>query len=200
LALDPDNRLWHQYPVRRLEAEAIRDAMLAVSGRLDPTPYGPSVPVSLSEFMTGRGRPAESGPLDGNGRRSLYVVVRRNFLSPFLLVFDMPIPFSTFGKRNESNVPAQSLALLNDPFVAQQAEVWARRVVGLKELDAGQRVRWMYRAALAREATPAEVEEALAFLKEQSALYGIPEGRDDVRPWREYAHALFNLKEFIHLV
>ena len=79
--------------MRRLEGEAIRDAMLTVSGRLDPRMYGPSVPVHLTAFQDGRGRPA-SGPLDGDGRRSLYLSVRRNFLSPFLLAFDTPIPFS----------------------------------------------------------------------------------------------------------
>ncbi len=91
--------------VRRLEAEAIRDAMLAVSGRLDPRMGGPSVPPHLTPFMEGRGRPARSGPLDGDGRRSLYINVRRNFLSPMLLAFDFPTPSTTMGRRNVSNVP-----------------------------------------------------------------------------------------------
>ncbi|MDZ4699743.1 MAG: PSD1 and planctomycete cytochrome C domain-containing protein [Rhodothermales bacterium] len=199
---DPQNRLWHSYPVRRLEAEAIRDAMLSVSGRLDPTMYGEPVPVYLSDFMTGRGRPGDSGPLDGDGRRSIYLSLRRNFLSPFMLVFDMPIPFSTFGSRNTSNVPAQSLALLNDPFVAQQAEVWGRRIVALKELDAPSRIRLMYTSALSREATAGEVDAALAFLDEQATLYGLEpaSAANDTRVWRDFAHTLFNLKEFIHLV
>ena len=76
--------------IRRLEGEAIRDAMLAVSGRLDPTMFGPPVPVS-PDGVHGRPRPAEaSGPLDGDGRRSIYLAVRRNFLSPLLLAFDTP--------------------------------------------------------------------------------------------------------------
>ncbi|MEZ4702243.1 MAG: PSD1 and planctomycete cytochrome C domain-containing protein [Rhodothermales bacterium] len=199
---DPDNRLWHQYPVRRLESEAIRDAMLAASGELDLAMYGPPVPVYLSDFMTGRGRPGESGPLDGDGRRSIYQAVRRNFLSPLMLVFDMPIPFSTFGSRNASNVPAQSLALLNDPFVAQQAEAWGRRMVALRELDAPQRVRSMYRMALARAPAEEELHAALDFIAAQAALYELDESAalNDPRVWRDYAHALFNLKEFIHLV
>src|SRR5207247_2496653 len=106
--VDPGNVLLHQARVRRLEGEAIRDAMLMVSGRLDRTLYGPPVPVYLTPFQDGRGRPA-SGPLDGNGRRSLYLATRRNFLSPFLLAFDTPIPFSTVGRRTVSNVPAQAL-------------------------------------------------------------------------------------------
>ena len=75
---DPENKLLHKMPVRRLEAEAIHDALLAVSGRLDKTLFGPSVPPYLTPFMVGRGRPTTSGPLDGNGRRGIYLGVRRN--------------------------------------------------------------------------------------------------------------------------
>ncbi len=80
--VDPTNQLLHRMNVRRLEAESIRDSLLAVSGRLEPSMYGPSVPVHLTSFMEGRGRPGHSGPLDGDGRRSLYLTVRRNFLEP----------------------------------------------------------------------------------------------------------------------
>ncbi|RMG28356.1 MAG: DUF1553 domain-containing protein, partial [Bacteroidetes bacterium] len=122
---DPHNLYLHHFPLRRLEAEAIRDGMLAVSGRLNPKMYGPSVPVYLSAFMTGRGRPRTSGPMDGKGRRSIYIALRRNFIPPMMLTFDMPIPFSTFGRRNTTNVPAQSLMLMNDPLVQELALSWA---------------------------------------------------------------------------
>src|SRR5262249_6763817 len=85
--VDPMNRLWHHVPVRRLEAEAIRDSMLSVSGRLDLKMFGPSVAPHLTAFMDGRGRPGRSGPLDGEGRRSIYLGVRRNFLNPMFLAF-----------------------------------------------------------------------------------------------------------------
>ena len=200
--VDPENTWLQHYPVRRLEAEAIRDAMLAVSGRLDPTLYGPGVPVYLSSFMEGRGRPGESGPLDGAGRRSLYLQVRRNFLSPMMLVFDMPIPFTTFGRRNTSNVPAQSLTLLNDPFVQQQAEYWARQIVGLKELSVEERIAYMYRIAFSREVTPDESAEAVAFLENQAATLELPADAVlyDARIWTPYCHAMFNMKEFIYLL
>ena len=126
-AQDPDNRWLYHMPIRRLSGESIRDTLLCLSGRLDRTSYGASVPVHLTSFMTGRGQPSQSGPLDGNGRRSIYLESRRNFLSPFMLAFDTPIPFSTVGRRNVSNVPAQALILMNDPFVAEQAEKWANR-------------------------------------------------------------------------
>ena len=100
---DPQNKLLHRQNVRRLEAEAIRDAILAVSGRLDRTMDGPGVLPHLTENQDGRGKPA-SGPLDGNGRRSVYLAVRRNFLNPMFTAFDYPTPFTTIGRRTVSNV------------------------------------------------------------------------------------------------
>src|SRR5262245_64560520 len=90
---DPENRLLHRMPIRRLEAEAVRDAMLAVSGRLDRAMFGKGPLPNLTDFMVGRGRPGTSGPLDGAGRRSIYLNVRRNFLTPMFLAFDYPVPF-----------------------------------------------------------------------------------------------------------
>ena len=200
--VDPQNHLWHHYPVRRLEAEAIRDAILAVSGRLDTTLYGKPVPIHLTEFMKGRGRPEASGPLDGDGRRSLYIAIRRNFLSPMMLAFDMPIPFSAFGKRNSSNVPAQSLTMLNDPFVAEQAAVWADTLVTMHHLDAEGKIEYIYRRALSRLPTAEETTNALAFIEaEAHRLELAPEtAMDDPRPWAAYCHVVLNLKEFIYLV
>jgi len=129
-AADPTNQLLHRMPIRRLPAETIRDSILAISGQLVRNPFGKSVPTHLTSFMTGRGRPKQSGPLDGDGRRSIYLAVTRNFLNPFLLTFDMPTPFGPQGRRSQSNVPAQALALMNDPFVIEQAAKWAERVRG----------------------------------------------------------------------
>jgi hypothetical protein len=179
--------------VRRLEAEAIRDAILAVSGRLNEKMYGPGVVPYLTPFMVGRGRPASSGPLDGDGRRTVYLNVRRNFLTPMLLAFDYPIPFSTIGRRSVSNVPSQALALMNNPFVLQQAEVWAQRVTA-QPLDSNERIRMMYVAAFGRPPTAEEAQNSLTFLDEQSRQY--PAG-ETLRPWADLAHVLFNVKEFI---
>ena len=154
---DPENLLLQSQRVRRLEGEAIRDALLTVSGRLDRTLYGPPVPIHLTDFMTGRGRPADSGPLDGDGRRSIYLEVRRNFLDPFLLAFDGPIPATTEDRRTISNVPAQSLALMNDPFVQQQARLCAVRML-CREESPEDRIRYPHRAMFARQPADAEIE------------------------------------------
>jgi hypothetical protein len=156
--------------------------------------YGPGVLPYLTPFMVGRGRPGSSGPLDGDGRRSIYLNVRRNFLNPMFLAFDYPVPFSTMGRRSTSNVPAQALTLLNNPFVIQQAQLWSKRVLAEPNRTAEQRVTGMYVTAFGREPTREELADALAFLEEQSKEYG---KADDPRAWADLAHVLFNVKEFI---
>jgi hypothetical protein len=190
---------------RRLEAEAIRDAILAVSGRLDGRMGGPGVEVHLTPFLDNYGdsygRPKTSGPLDGDGRRSLYLNVRRNFPTPILAAFDMPQPLVTTGRRDVSNVPAQALILMNDPFVVQQARRWAVRVLAIPGLDASNQVRRMYLEAFARPPTETERQAALRFLANHGGELGVlPEHRgDDERVWADLAHVLINVKEFIFL-
>jgi hypothetical protein len=195
-ARDPQNKLLHRMPLQRLEAEAIRDSLLATSGRLDRTMFGVSVPPHLTPFMVGRGRPAVSGPLDGAGRRSIYQNVRRNFLMPFFLAFDYPTPFSTRGRRDSSNVPAQALTLMNNPFVFQQAELWARNVLADKSLSTPERIERMYVRSLGRRPTEVELADIQAFLAGQGRAYGSIDG---ARAWRDLCHVMFNLKEFIYV-
>jgi len=194
--VDPENVLLHRMNIKRLEGEAIRDMVLTISGRLDRTMFGPSVPVYLTSFMEGRGRPGKSGPIDGNGRRSLYVSIRRNFLDPFFQAFDFPTPHSSIGRRNVSNVPAQALAMLNNPLIVQQSEVWAKRM--LKETpnqSVSDRVDWLFASAFSRSATEEERADASAFLK--VSMEELSATSDDPRVWSDYCHVLMNLKEFI---
>jgi len=197
---DPTNVLLHRQNIRRLDAESIRDSILAVAGSLNEQRFGPPVAVHLTRFMQGRGRPM-SGPLDGDGRRSIYTSVRRNFLSPMMLTFDTPIPFSTVGARNVTNVPAQALMLMNDPFVHDQADKWAKRVVNDKSPTPDARVDAMFRSALGRSPLPQEREAALDFVKQQAEAFGVSDENvmKDERPWRELCHAVFNLKGFIYI-
>jgi hypothetical protein len=198
--LDPNNILLHRANLRRLEAEEIRDSMLAASGRLDLTMFGPSIDVYLTEFMEGRGRP-KSGPLDGAGRRSIYLSIRRNFLSPMMQAFDAPTPFNTMGRRSVSNVPAQALMLMNDPFVLEQARRWASQIDEHKELSPRDRVAAMYQSAFSRPPTDREIDRAILFLENQSKERGFDSASTDLRPelWADLAHGLMNAKEFIFL-
>ncbi|HZN35924.1 MAG TPA: DUF1549 and DUF1553 domain-containing protein, partial [Pirellulaceae bacterium] len=195
-AVDPDNRLLSHMPVRRLEAEAVRDSLLAISGRLDRTQHGPSVLPFLTQYMEGRGRP-QSGPLDGDGRRSIYLNARRNFLTPLLLTFDYPVTFTCIGRRGGSAIPAQALALMNDPFVVQQAGQWAQRAIAEGGATSESRIDWLYGTGLSRRPTENERAAALEFLQQQAARHGCP--ADDARVWTDLCHVLINVKEFIFI-
>lgn len=197
---DPDNIYLASFPIRRLEAEAIRDGMLAVTESLDSTRFGPPVATYLTDFMQGRGRPEKSGPLDGDGRRSIYLEVRRNFLEPMMTTFDRPIPFSTFGKRDVSNVPSQSLIIMNDPFVAQQAEIMAKNLLSQKGLSFNQKIDWIYVRAFSRFPTDRELSKANEFVKSLKQMKTDSELDNEVMVWKEFCHSIFNLKEFIYLI
>ena len=194
--LDPSNILLHRMPVQRLEGEAIRDAVLIVSGRFNPKACGPPVPVHLTDFIIGRGRP-DSGPLDGDGRRSIYTSVRRNFLPTMMLAFDFPTPFSTNGRRNITNVPAQSLVMMNDPFIREQATVWAERLLGeTPGANAEQRMDWLFETSLTRLPTAGEKQLMLDSLGEIQAVHP---GEPEKIGWQEICHALLNSNDFIYL-
>ena len=201
LKIDPDNRLLQSVNVRRLEAEAIRDSMLAVSGRLNREMYGQSETVHLTPFMIGRGRPEQSGLLDGNGRRSIYIELRRNFLPEMMVAFDLPIPFTTFGRRNSTNVPAQALTLMNSPFVVQQAEYWATHLLKQEINSLGGGIEWMYQHAYSRSPSENETNQTVAMLYNQSKEYGISESEilRDKRIWKDLGHVLLNSKEFLYI-
>ncbi|GAB5406186.1 MAG: PSD1 and planctomycete cytochrome C domain-containing protein [Aureliella sp.] len=187
---DPKNLLLHHRVPKRLEGEIIRDALLAISGKLDKTQFGPPVPIHLTAFMEGRGRPSKSGPMDGDCRRTIYVAVRRNFLSPFSLAFDTPVPFSTMGRRNSSNVPAQSLILLNDPLVHELSTAWATKIAS-ENASTADRINALFLTAFARSPTDQEYQVASAFLQDDSS------SSDSSQRLSEFAHALINAKEFI---
>ena len=177
-------------PLRRLDGEALRDAMILVAGDMDRSMGGPGVPVHLTDAMQGRGRPGQSGPLDGARRRSVYLEVRRNFLSPFMTAFDQPVPTTTAGTRSVSNVPVQGLTLMNDPFVRAEAERWGRALSAATHggpPDAS--VRAAFLAAFARDATDRELADA------RSLLGDAP----DADAWADLAHAIFLSTEFRYL-
>ena len=197
---DPDNIYLASFPIRRLEAEAIRDGMLAVSESLDSTRFGSPVATYLTDFMQGRGRPNKSGPLDGDGRRSIYMEVRRNFLEPMMTTFDRPIPFSTFGKRDVSNVPSQSLIIMNAPFVAQQAEIMAKNLLSQQDLSFDQKIEWIYMRAFSRLPNDRELAKAKEFIKMLKQMKSESELDNEVLVWKEFCHSIFNLKEFIYLI
>ena len=198
---DPENVLLSHMPLRRLRAEPIRDALLAVSGRLDDKMYGPSVDIYYAYAKGKTKGDTAKGPVDGDGRRSVYQEIRRNTHNPFLEVFDLPKPATTRGLRDVTNVPAQSLTMLNSPFVIGQAEVWAKTLVSDGVEDAGARVTSMFRKALGRRPSAPELDRTLTYFAKVADTRSVPPGErmDDEALWRDVAHAVFNLKEFLYV-
>ncbi len=190
---DPANRLLHHYPTRRLEAEAIRDSMLALSGRLDRRLYGrPINPPRRAEDAKKR---LFAGPLDSHGRRSLYQEMSIMQPPELLVGFNLPDLKLPTGCRDETNVPAQALTLLNDPLTHHLAGVWAERLLGMENQDAGERIAGMFRKAFGREPS---AEETRRWLDAARQMAGDGTLLKDAAVWSELAHTVFNAKEFIY--
>ncbi len=185
---DPDNRLlWRANP-RRLEAEAIRDAMLVVSGNLDPQRRKASLVAELGDrpiSILGFNKQAPSD-LDGSHHRSVYLPVLRDRLPDVLDLFDFAEPSLVTGNRETTNVPLQALYLLNSPFVLEQAEGLARRIADLEpdDGDARERIRLAYRICFSRDPQAEEMQIASDFL-----------ASGDSR-WNRFCQSLISTAEF----
>lgn len=143
---DPDNALLSHANVRRIEAEAIRDSLLIATGQLDRTMFGKSVSGSTP-------------------RRSIYVQVIRNRLDPFLRAFDFPEPFTTTGRRDETNVPAQSLTMMNDPQINRYASSLAENLSNQKASeDTESRITLLFQTLFNRNPSPLETATTKSFL------------------------------------
>ncbi len=198
---DPNNRLLHHMPPRRLEAECVRDAVLYIADNLNQEMYGPSVQLHLTPYMEGRSLPKESGPLDGDCRRSVYLELRRNHLPPLLTSFGFPKPDATKGLRSNSASPTQALVMLNNEFVHQQAAAWASHVEAMPG-DRLFRIRHIYEKALCREPDQQEINWADAFLAAQVQQYENQGNSADTSQrlaWADLCHIMFNLAEFMYV-
>jgi Protein of unknown function (DUF1553) len=185
--------------VHRLDAESVRDAILTVSGRLDPNLYGPSIHPHRREEIDYR--KLLIGPLDGHGRRSLYTKVTRMEGPQFLELFDFPIPMATRGSRDRTNVPAQALALLNDPFVIDQSRFWSEQLVATSHRSVDERVQAMFITAFGRPPKAIEQQRFVSMIRQLAG----PVSNDDAAllqdssVWQDAAHAVFNMKELIYI-
>jgi len=189
LEKDPENKLLWRFARQRLAAEQLRDAMLSVSGTLNPRQGGPSVMIPLDQglvntlYKPSQWKPARD-PAEHN-RRSIYLIAKRNLRLPFMEVFDAPDLQASCTRRESSTHAPQALELLNGDFANRQAEALARRL----EAEAGSNLRRQidlgYRLVTGRAARPEEIKLTLAFLKAQ--------------PKREFALALLNLNSFLYV-
>jgi hypothetical protein len=178
-AKDANNDLLSHVRVRRLEGEALRDSLITFAGRLEHRMYGP-------------GDNAVAAPRE-QVRRSVYLNIRRNSLNPLITTFDGPKPFTTVGRRDATNVPAQSLTLLNSLFVIDAAKQWAT-TLDRSQPDAV-KVDALFVQALARKATPAEHAAAARYLADLK----ITHADKPAMVWQDFAQSVLNLKEFLYL-
>ncbi|MBL8219756.1 MAG: DUF1553 domain-containing protein [Bryobacterales bacterium] len=176
--IDNDNRLLWRYPRRRLEAESIRDSMLAVSGLLDPTMGGPGVFPAVpkgTEIQEGRHWKKAAGPAD-EYRASIYIFARRLVRYPMLQSFDAPLAIDSCGRRQETVTPDQALELMNGTAAAGFAKALAARVANDAGQSADALVDRAFRLTLGREPAAKEREHSVAFLAKQSSLAGGQKG------------------------
>jgi hypothetical protein len=190
-ALDPDNRLHWRMDKRRLDAEAIRDAMLAVSDRLDPTPEPGSPVARLTEDRQGVFRML--GEMRGwrSPRRSIYLPIVRDQIPEFLSVFDFPDASLVSGARDATNVPAQGLFLLNNPEVVDLATAFAARVAAA-DGPLAERLAAAFALAFGRRPGTTEREAAALFVARSPDT-------DERRLLETYCQALFASAEFRYL-
>jgi len=199
-AKDPDNKYYWRMSRRRLEAEAIRDAMLAASGELDLSrpPFG-SLVAKIGEGEVGRN--LNTKPLRGRfPYRSVYLPIIRGILPESLKLFDFPEPSNPQSVRDSTTVPAQSLYFLNSPFVIRQAKQTAERIQNAAQ-KREQRIDHAYRLILNRPPTANEVSRIDAFVKESLAADKV--GKADGDPlqsaWATVCQSLFASAEFRYL-
>ncbi len=193
-AIDPDNRLLARFPLRRLDAEAVRDAMLHVSGELDTRTGGPYVPST----RTPEGTVEIAEKADGARKRSVYLQQRRTQVVTFLQLFDAPSIVTTCGKRSPSTVPLQSLALLNSEFSRARAKAFATRVAREAGGDATKRLALAFRLTCGRGPLADEVAACEKFLGRQRAAYAT-EKDADVRAWADLCQMLFASNAFLYV-
>jgi hypothetical protein len=195
---DPDNIYLRHYPPRRLEGEAIRDSILAVSGNLNLKAGGPAyfppVPERVRKSVAkGIWVVNEDGP--EVWRRGVYSYYKRGMKYPMFEVFDQPDPNVTCEGRNVSTVPTQALTLLNNEFVLTQAKFFAARVRKLAGNERQAQVRAAYRLALSREPSPAEMQSNVEFLNRQMRSH-----EDDAeQALTDLCDVILNLNEFLYI-
>lgn len=207
--LDPDNRLlWRRRP-QRIESEILRDAILAVSGTLNPEMFGPAFKAPIPpEAIQARNmkdpypKDLQDGPL--NRRRAIYLFHKRVVQHPFMQAFDGPDAQASCGRRENTTVAPQALALLNDAFVRARAADFARRVGQEAGGEAEARIGLAWRLALGREPSSDEMTSGSAFVnaqvRQRSARdAGRPKGEMEELALADFCQAIFALNEFIYV-
>jgi hypothetical protein len=189
---------------QRIEAEVFRDAMLAVSGTLDPTVGGPPFKAPIQpEAIQARNvtdpYPPDLADTPATHRRSVYMFHKRVVQHPLLQAFDGPDASVSCGRRAVTTVAPQALAVMNEPFVRLRAGDFARRLVA-ETGDQAAQVEYAYRLALSRAPSPAERDASIRFVEQQTGRRAAREAADArLLALTDFAQVLFGLNEFIYV-
>jgi mono/diheme cytochrome c family protein len=179
---DPENQFLWRFSPRRMEAEIVRDNLLAVSGKLDRTQFG-------------------AGTLDESHlRRSIYFMIKRSKLVPMMQLFDQPEPLVSVGGRPSTTIAPQALVFINNPQVRSYAHAYAKQLTAAKDQPTEAVVRDAYLQALAREPDADELRDAVAFLIEQGKSYQT-DGKANAAELAlaDFCQVLFGLNEFVYV-
>ena len=171
---DPGNRWWWRAERRRLDAELLRDSLLAASHELDLTVGGeafkPTISDAALEGLSQKSKAWQASPVAEQKRRSLYMYLKRGLLPPMMTTFDLCDPTLSCGKRNVTIDPTQALALLNNQFVHDRSETLAASIVS-QESDAERRIRQVWSNVLRRQPTSRELELSVDHVQRQAAVF-----------------------------
>jgi hypothetical protein len=203
-----------QYPVRRLESEIIRDAVLSVCGLLNTRMYGEPVPVMEDavgqivlgkENLDGERKPTKATPLDGEEfRRSVYIQVRRSRTLSMFETFDAPTLSPNCEQRSFSTVTPQALLMMNSDFAVTYADAFAKRVLGEAPADDSQRVKLAWQLAYSADPSAADVNSAVRFITAQRAVIGEQSKKEaadriDQDAFAVFCQALLSSSRFLYV-
>jgi hypothetical protein len=198
-ARDPANRWYWRHDRRRLDAEAIRDALLMVSGKLDRSRPGAHPFPPIEKWAWTQHAPFKD--VYPSYHRSVYLMTQRFLRHPYLALFDGPDTNTSTEQRTSSTVPQQALFLMNNPFMVEQAEGLARRLLGATR-DLRQRIILAAQIAWARPPQPSEIENAIRFVTafgQQAANANILGDRQELEAWTSVARVMLSANEFVYL-
>ncbi|MDA1137151.1 MAG: DUF1549 domain-containing protein [Planctomycetota bacterium] len=182
---DPDGRLLSRWPLHRLTAEAIRDSILSVSGRLNDKMYGESIHPPFDQMVVGASSQAQwkKSSEEDAARRSVYVFAKRAIPLPDLAILDLADSASSCDRRDVSTTPVQSLLLLNGNLAWEHASHFADRLRKEAENDRQKQIEFAFQIALCRKPTMPEIQAALAFFDGKKESPAPPEKQEQPR-WK----------------